>query len=87
MSFLAQDEVLVLVQLDLAARVLRVDDGVAFLDFHRDALAVVGDPAWSNRDNLSFLGLLLGRVGQDDAALGDFFLRQTPSRPRGRQGA
>ena len=50
---------------------------VTLLDVHLLVLAIVGDLARTHGDDLAFHGLFLGRVGDDDAALGDFFLFQT----------
>src|SRR6188472_3872230 len=67
---LADDEVLLAVDLELGARVLRVEHLVAHLDVHRLALAVVVQPTRPRRDDGALLGLLLGGVRQHDAALG-----------------
>src|SRR3954453_3349445 len=61
-----QDEVLVGAELDLGAAVLREDDGVAFLDVHRRALAVL-ESAGADREDLALLRLLLGGVRDHDA--------------------
>src|SRR4051794_16806639 len=61
-----QDEVLVGAELDFGAAVLREDDGVAFLDVHRRALAVF-EPAGADREDLALLRLLLGGVRDHDA--------------------
>src|SRR6516165_8269098 len=53
---------------DLGAAVLGVDDGVADGHVHRDDLAgVLGAAARADGDDLALLGLLLGRVGDDQA--------------------
>src|SRR4051812_9837642 len=70
---LADDEELFLVDLELGPGVLRVQDGVALLDVDRLALPVIEGPARADRENGPLLGLLLGGVGQDDAALGHLF--------------
>src|SRR3970040_1674762 len=67
---LADDEVLLVVQLELRARVLREEDLLALLHVHRVALALVVARARPEGDNHPLLGLLLGRVRKDDAALG-----------------
>src|SRR5690606_26661384 len=69
---LAQDQVLLSVKLDLGAAVLREDDAVTDLDLRRDPLAALEDPPGTDGDHLSLLRLLLGRVGQVDAALSPF---------------
>src|SRR3954447_7866282 len=61
-----QDEVLLGAQLDLGAAVLREDDGVAFLDVHRRALAVL-EAAGADREALALLRLLLRGVRNHDA--------------------
>ena len=56
---------------DLGAAVLAVDDGVADLDVERDDLAgLLGAPAGADGQDLALLGLLLGGVGDDQAADG-----------------
>src|SRR4051812_44280258 len=62
-----QDEVLVAAVLHLGAAVLAVDDLVAHRDVERDAVAVVVDATGTDRLDLALLGLLLGRVGDDQA--------------------
>jgi hypothetical protein len=52
--------VLFAVNLDFLSRVLAEQDGVAFLDVERDALAVVLDLAGAGRNDLTLLGLFLG---------------------------
>src|SRR5207248_5876508 len=59
-GFLDQDD-LFLVQLDLRAGVLPVDDAVADLQLHRDPLALF-QPAGPDRDDLTLDRLLFGRV-------------------------
>src|SRR5207302_8716029 len=59
-GFLDQDD-LFLVQLDLRAGVLPIDDAVADLQLHRDPLALF-HPAGPDRDDLTLDRLLLGRV-------------------------
>src|SRR5262245_49767471 len=65
----AQDQVLLVVDLHLGAGVLAEEDLVAGLDVERNLLAVLSDLAVAHRDDLALLGLLLGGVGDDDAAL------------------
>src|SRR6266566_9814328 len=67
---LAHDEELVAVDLELGPGVLGVEDLVALLDVDRLALAVIEDPARTDREDRALLGLLLGGVRQDDATLG-----------------
>src|SRR5947208_128008 len=67
---LAHDEVFLAVELDLRARVLPEQDGLA--DLHADGhqLAVVVHLALADGDDLALLGLLLGGVRDDDPTLG-----------------
>src|SRR3954452_126276 len=67
---LADDEELVLVDLELGPGVLRVQDLVPDADVHGLALAVVERLARADREDLALLGLLLRGVRQDDARLG-----------------
>src|SRR3989475_7788344 len=72
--FLAHDEVLLVVDLDLGTRVLPEQDFVAGLHVEGDLLAVVADLAVADGDHLALLRLFLGRVRDDDPALLDLFL-------------
>src|SRR4051812_25186122 len=65
--FLLHDEVVLAVQLDLAAGVLAEQDSVAFFERQRAVLPLVGDGAGADSDHLALLRLLLGGVGNDDA--------------------
>src|SRR4029453_16944572 len=67
-GFLAQEQVVVAVDLDLVAGVLAEQDAIAGLHVERDALAAVVDLAGAHRDDLRALGLFLGAVGDDDPA-------------------
>src|SRR5262249_32671248 len=75
---LAHDEVLLAVELDLRARVLAEEDLVADLHVERRDLAVVVHLALADGDDLPLLRLLLGGVGDDDAALGLLHLLVEP---------
>src|SRR3954453_12189630 len=66
---LADDEQLVVLDLELGPGVLAVEDLVAGLDVHRLALAVIEDPAWADGEDRALLGLLLRGVRQHDSAL------------------
>src|SRR5262249_31627660 len=66
--FLAQNEVLLAVDLDLGARVLADEDLVALLDLERLHLAVVEDLAVTDGDDLGLERLLLGGVGDEEPA-------------------
>src|SRR5437016_3625332 len=62
---LAEDQVLLAVELDLAARVLAEQHPIALLDVGCHHLAVLA-PAGTDRHDEALLRLLLGRVGDDD---------------------
>src|SRR5262249_59596548 len=64
---LAEDQMLLAVDCDLAAGVLAEQDPIALLDVWGQHLAVL-PPAGSHRHDLPLLRLLLGGVGDDDAA-------------------
>src|SRR4051794_14804142 len=67
---LAQDLDLLALDLDVAAGVAAVDDLVAGGDGQGGALAVVQQLAGADREHAAALRLLLGAVGQQDAARG-----------------
>src|SRR3954470_4215934 len=72
---LAKHEQLLAVDLDLRAAVLAVQDLVACGDVERDALlAILVVAALADGQDLALLRLLLGGVGEDDAAGGRRFL-------------
>src|SRR5882724_8793933 len=58
------------VDLDLRPGILAEQNGLADLDVERRQLAVVVDLALADGDHLTLLRLLLGGIGDDDAALG-----------------
>src|SRR5690349_25085422 len=62
------DEEFLAVQPDVAAGILGKKDSVALLHRERVVLALVGHPAGPHRDDLALPRLLLGGVGDDDAA-------------------
>src|SRR5512145_2518322 len=66
--FLAQDQVVFTVDLDLVAGVLAEQDPITGLHVERDALAGLVHLAGADGDHLGALGLLLGGVGDDDPA-------------------
>src|SRR3954467_6172679 len=72
--FLAHHQVLFAFDLDLGARVFREQDAVPDLDVERTDLAALEDPAVSAGPHLAFGRLLLGGIGDDDAALRLLFL-------------
>src|SRR5216684_9014550 len=72
--FLAHDHMLLTVELHLAARVLAEQDLVAGPHLDRDKLALVGVLALADGDYLTLLGFFLGRVRDNDPALGAFLL-------------
>src|SRR6266850_6749226 len=71
---LAQDDVLGPADLHVRAAVLADQDAIALLDFHGDALAVLGQPTGTHGHHFAFLRLLLGGVGDDDPATLCFLL-------------
>src|SRR5262249_59748082 len=77
--FLAQDEIFLVVDLDLGARILPEEDLVAGLHVEWDLLAVVADLAGSSGDDLTLLRLFLGRVGDDDPAPAALLLLRAPA--------
>ncbi len=70
---LLHDQEVLAVDLDLGARPLAEQDAVADLDVERDELAGLVAGAGADGDDLAFLRLLLGGVGNDDAAGGLLF--------------
>jgi hypothetical protein len=71
---LGEDDVLLVLDLDLLPGVLRVEDTVADGDVHGDDVAFLVAAAGADSDDLALVGLLLGGVGDDDAAGEDLFL-------------
>src|SRR6266568_164642 len=74
---LAEDEVLLAVDLDVGARVLAEEDLVSGLDVEGDLGPVLEDLAVADGDDLALLGLLLGGVRNDDPALDRLLLFDT----------
>ena len=66
---LANDDILLAVELDLGAGVLAGDDLLALLDLHLDLLTV-NDAAGADLDDLRYLRLFLSGCGQNDTACG-----------------
>src|SRR5207237_5420324 len=75
--FLAQDEIFLVVDLDLGARILAEQDLVAGLHVEGNLLPIVADLSGPDGDHLAFLRLLLGGVRDDDPASLDLLLLQT----------
>src|SRR5438105_5216948 len=71
---LTQDQNVLGPDLDLGPAVLAEDDLVAFLEIHLDVLPVLVASAGPDRKDTAALRLLLGRVGQHDAADRGLFL-------------
>ena len=71
---LAQDQDVLAVDLDVGPGVLSEQDLVADLDVEGDLGAVLEDLAVADGEDLALLRLLLGRVGDDDPALGRLLL-------------
>src|SRR5258708_2999717 len=72
---LAEDQVFLVVDLDVVAGVFAEQDPVTHLHVERDTLALF-NLAGSDGHYFALLGLLFGRVGDDDPALRSFFLFQ-----------
>src|SRR5882672_7384873 len=66
---LAQDQHVFAVDADVRARVLSEQDLVADLHVEGDLRPVLQDLAVAGGEDFTFLGLFLGRVGDDDPAL------------------
>src|ERR1035437_2442003 len=75
--FLAHDQELLAVELDLGARVLAEQNLVARLHVQREDLTFVIRLALADADHFAFLGLLFGAVGDDDAPTDGFALFHT----------
>src|SRR4051812_33361257 len=67
---LLHDQELLAIELDLGSRPLAEQHAVADLDVDRDQLSALVTAAGSNRGNFALRRLLLGAIGNDDAALG-----------------
>src|SRR5216683_2968222 len=68
------DQILLVVDLHLGPRVLAEENAIVGLHIQRDLLAVLVHLPVAYRDDLALLGLLLGGIRDDDAALLDFLL-------------
>src|SRR4026208_482155 len=71
---LAQHQDVFAVDADVRARVLAEEDLVPDPDVEGDLGPVLQDLAVAGGEDFAFLGLLLGRVGDDDPALGGLLL-------------
>src|SRR5207245_754025 len=69
-----QDEILLVVDLDLAARILAEQNPVPRLHVQRELLAFLGHLACPHRDDLPLLGLLFRGIRDDDASPADLLL-------------
>src|SRR6202047_2982583 len=67
---LAQDQMLFVLELDLAACILAKENPVAGFYVGRHQFAGLGHLALADRENLALLRLFLGRIGDNDTALG-----------------
>src|SRR5262245_32398024 len=72
---LLHDQILDAVELDLGAGPLAEQDAVTGLDVESDESALLIPGARTDGDDFAFHRLFLGRVRNDDAALGLLFLR------------
>src|SRR4051812_48584902 len=70
---LLHDEEILAVDAHLGAGPLAEQHAVARLEIKRLHRAVLIASAWSDGDHLALLGLFLGRIGNDDPALGFLF--------------
>ena len=70
--FLAHDQELFAIELDLGAGVLAEQDAIAGLDIEREHLALIVRLALADRDDLALLWLLFCGIGDDDAATNAF---------------
>src|SRR5258706_4093436 len=66
--FLAEDDVVLVVDFHLRAGILPEEDAVTDLHVEADTLALVRHLAGADGDDLALLRLLFGGVGDDDAA-------------------
>src|SRR5947208_15492239 len=73
----AQDEVVLILQLDFGSGILSKKYPVAFLHFQRHDRTVLERLACSHRDDLAFLRLFLRSVGNNDSALHCLLLLNT----------
>src|SRR5579862_6202180 len=71
---LAHDQVVVSVQPHFGPGILAEQDLVAGLHARRQQLPVLAQLAFTHGNDLTFLGFLLGRIRNDDAAFGLFLL-------------
>src|SRR5256886_13715783 len=69
--FLAHDQIFLVIELHLGARILPEEELVPGLDVQRDPLVLVGVLALARGDDLALLGLFLRRAGDDGPALFD----------------
>jgi hypothetical protein len=69
---LLHDQEFFAVDLDLGARPLAEQHAVTFFEIDRNELAGLVAATRTNGDDLALRGLLLGRIGDDDAAGGSW---------------
>ena len=87
MSFLARDQVVRTVDLDLGAPIFGDKDFVADFDGEFDLLAIVVELASADGCDCTFLRLLFRGVGDDDIPLLDFFLFERLKSTRSPRGS
>ena len=75
--FLAHDQELFAIELDLGAGVLAEQDAVTGLYIEREHFALIVRLALADRDDLALLWLLFCGIGDDDAATDAFALFNT----------
>jgi hypothetical protein len=73
---LAEDQILLVINLDVIAGVFAEQDPVAHLHIERDPSALF-DLAGSDGYHFALLGLFFSRIGDNDPALRSFFLFQS----------
>src|SRR5437667_12470411 len=72
--FLAQDQVLFVVHLNFSAGILTEEDAIPRFHIQRYNFPVLSFGAAANSNYFAFLRLLLGRIGNDEAALHSLLL-------------
>jgi hypothetical protein len=90
---IVEDQELLVVDLDLGASPLRIEDTLANFNFHRRQLAVVETAAGADCHDRALLGLLPAGVREVNAAAGHLVVSlgfdddPIPQRPQGRHSA
>src|SRR5215469_6195816 len=74
---LLENQILLVVNFDIVATIFAEQDAIAGFYVERDSFALFPSPR-PDSHHFAFLGLLLGRVGDDDASLNGLFLFGPP---------